>query len=324
MEEKDLIEYIAADMKDDDLVRLMDQFAADPEEKDEAVSMKIAEIQAKAFLTPESDVETAWKKTRIRRNVRRRRWIAASVAASAVLALGSFFLGAIKDRLPTYLANDTIIETEPGQRSLLTLPDGTKVHLNECSKIIYNSSSWNESRTVRLYGQASFDVRHIDEIPFSVHTESFTVKDIGTTFEISGYDGDEWHYVHLTSGEAAVDFFGSERSIVLMPGQIVTLNIKTGEIRKRKSEEGHGQFGWQGGCLSFDNNTLLEKSAQLYRHFGYTFNISKECDTYRYTAVFDNDSITELMAIIKTMTPSIRYSINQNTKTVTVWETGKR
>lgn len=46
------------------------------------------------------------------------------------------------------------------------LPDGTTVLLNACSKLTYSLEGWNNTRDVRLEGEAIFDVVHKEDKPF--------------------------------------------------------------------------------------------------------------------------------------------------------------
>ncbi|MDD6254158.1 MAG: FecR family protein [Bacteroidales bacterium] len=320
--ENRLEKYLANDMDNEELRTFMEQSAESPEGKDELLSMKLAEMQTDAFLTDSGEIEQSWRKTSRRIN-RTRTWIISSVSAAAsLLAVAGccyMFLSRTAS-VPDYLANGICIETGPGQRTSTTLPDGTIVHLNECSKLSFNPYGWKKERVAELEGQASFDVFHYDEVPFSIRTEFFTVNDIGTSFEISGYEGDEIHFVRLISGEVSVDISGSGCPEFLSPGQTLVMNTLTGDSHIEKTEEKSDSFTWQNGYIVFEDNTLAEMKQVLYRHFGYEFIISDDCGEFRYTAIFENDSVSELMDIIQTMSPAVRYSIDTGARTVTVWK----
>lgn len=284
-------------------------------------AMKRAEIEARTMVYSDSGIsDVAWKKMRRKLDLNVRIRKAAAVAASLALIAGAYFLGGRRASSSLgFLANGISVETGPGQRSKLTLPDGTKVSLNECSSLSYNASEWKDGRNVNLTGQAVFDVVHMEDMPFTVTSGFLTVNDIGTSFEVSGYLDDEFHYVRLISGEASVEILDSEDPSILSPGLTLFLNTKTGESFIDKSSAISDTFDWQKGFIVFDNNTLSEKQLQLQRHFGYKFNISSDCSEFRYNAVFDNDSVNEVMEVIKEMTPSICYSVDRYTMTVKIW-----
>lgn len=318
--ENKLEKYLSSEKDNEELSSFLERTAGSPDGKDDLLSLKLAEMKVDAFLTDSREVERAWEKTS--RRINGRKWImsAVSVAASLIVMAGCCLYIIKTSKVPEYLADDICIETGPGQRTTTTLPDGTKVQLNECSKLSFNTSVWKKERKAELSGQASFDVAHHEGVPFSVHTVFFTVNDIGTSFEISGYEGDEKHSVHLTSGEVSICISESGVSKTLSPGQTLVMNTLTGNLHIENNGNSNDGFSWQNGYLMFNDNTLAEMSQQLYRHFGYEFKISDECGEYRYNAIFDNDSVSELMGIIQTMSPAIRYRIDSSARIVTIWK----
>jgi transmembrane sensor len=64
-----------------------------------------------------------------------------------------------------------------------TLPDGSIVHLNKNSGILY-AADFNSRRNVRLKGEAFFEVRHNKDVPFNVQAGDIKIVDIGTAFNV--------------------------------------------------------------------------------------------------------------------------------------------
>mgnify|MGYP000688886306 CR=1 FL=1 len=56
--------------------------------------------------------------------------------------------------------------TEIGQQAKQSYRIGTAVLLNACSKLTYSLEGWNDTRDVRLEGEAIFDVVHKKDQPF--------------------------------------------------------------------------------------------------------------------------------------------------------------
>ena len=83
------------------------------------------------------------------------------------------------------------LETEIGQQAKTILPDGTAVLLNACSKLTYSLEGWNDTRDVRLEGEAIFDVVHKKDQPFYVHTRNYNVRVLGTNFNVMAYGNDQ-------------------------------------------------------------------------------------------------------------------------------------
>jgi ferric-dicitrate binding protein FerR (iron transport regulator) len=90
------------------------------------------------------------------------------------------------------------------QRQLINLPDGSRVVLNENSKLEYPPDFSNNTREVYLNGEAFFDIVHNPSKPFIVHTGSVSTKVLGTAFNISAYRSQQFVQVTVTRGKVEV------------------------------------------------------------------------------------------------------------------------
>ena len=61
-----------------------------------------------------------------------------------------------------------------------------------------------------------------------------------------------------------------------------------------------------------------EISGELFRHFGYHFYISPELHDVRYKATLREESLTEFLQLLKSITPQMRYEVDTVNKTVTL------
>ncbi|MCZ4279116.1 FecR family protein, partial [Rhodococcoides yunnanense] len=66
-----------------------------------------------------------------------------------------------------------IISVPAGQRTNITLPDGTNVWLNARTTMQYANSFNRNERVVILKGEAYFDVAKDEKHPFIVQTEKY-------------------------------------------------------------------------------------------------------------------------------------------------------
>jgi ferric-dicitrate binding protein FerR (iron transport regulator) len=64
-----------------------------------------------------------------------------------------------------------------------TLPDGSIIHLNKNTSIAY-ASNFSAHRVVRINGEAFFEVKHDEALPFTVQVKDILIKDIGTAFNV--------------------------------------------------------------------------------------------------------------------------------------------
>jgi len=98
-----------------------------------------------------------------------------------------FFNDSTKDELivPKNLNELTI---NPGSRSKITLPDGSRVWVNSGSKLSYASNFSGNLREVYLNGEAYFEVTKNPSKPFIVHTSGIDIKVLGTEFNVKAFD----------------------------------------------------------------------------------------------------------------------------------------
>lgn len=137
-------------------------------------------------------------------------------AAVAALVAFAWFAGAGKVRsdLATYAS---VYSTQPGRQAAVTLPDGTDVILNVGSRLEVGSDFETSHRTVKLTGQARFNVKHQTGKPFLVETASGTVTVLGTEFVVRDYEWDSVKTVSVWEGRVG---FGAD---IISAGEQITV-----------------------------------------------------------------------------------------------------
>ena len=104
-----------------------------------------------------------------------------------------------------------------GEKKLVTLPDGTLLHLNSGSTLRIDPEFAKTNRYVFLSGEALFDVQHNESLPFIVHVDSYDVKVLGTLFNVKAYTGDVTNEVSLLRGKVEVLNRSNAKKTVLSP-----------------------------------------------------------------------------------------------------------
>lgn len=140
-------------------------------------------------------------------------WWAA--AASVLIAIGAYM--ALHEK-----KTPQVKQTEYGQMSTLTLPDGSRLILNAHSKATY-ASNWlpGHPREVWLEGEGYFDVKKAAGDPFLVHTALLSVQVLGTTFDIR--ERRNTVQVVLQTGSIKVTFPGNaHQDVIMKPGDQLT------------------------------------------------------------------------------------------------------
>jgi ferric-dicitrate binding protein FerR (iron transport regulator) len=224
-----------------------------------------------------------------------RAWVAAAVLA---LALGAgLWVGWQSRRTP-----DLIAEANPkGQRSELTLPDGSRVWLNADSRLEYPETFADSVRAVSLEGEAFFEVAHNPKQPFLVRLKTGTVRVLGTSFNVRAYPGDSTVETSVLTGRVA--FIPKPKpaarpvladTVFVLPDFKVTQSLRSARI-ERLPTVARRQAAWTENRLEFHDTPLTEIARTLERWYGTPVRLEGESQC-RLTGSFpDPRSLREVM-----------------------------
>jgi ferric-dicitrate binding protein FerR (iron transport regulator) len=119
-----------------------------------------------------------------------------------------------------YLTTPVTVTAPAGSFATVSLPDGSTAELNSGSVLEHDRRFWRlpfveaEERTVRLVGEAYFDVER-GERPFVVETAEARVRVLGTSFNVRARDAAT--VVTVTEGRVRVE--GTDEAVVLGAGE---------------------------------------------------------------------------------------------------------
>jgi ferric-dicitrate binding protein FerR (iron transport regulator) len=152
----------------------------------------------------------------------------AKIAAVFVFAfiLGYFYFQFAASGEKHLASNDFIITEVPyGSKSVVTLPDGSRVWINAGSSIKYPVNFDESQRIVQLDGEAYFDVITNKSRPFYVETWGLKLKATGTQFNVRAYDDEAFIEAILVEGEVAVNraYMPDKADLILKPNQKLTV-----------------------------------------------------------------------------------------------------
>lgn len=232
-------------------------------------------------------------------HINRRQWLQVG-AVAALLAVG-VLIGSVVSVLTSDSStmNNMVIETPRGEKSHVTLPDGTEVWLNAKSKLVVRGFT-SRHRPVELTGEAFFKVAHNAGAPFTIKTRQCDVKVLGTTFNVMAYE--EFGRDEVTLLEGKVNVTAQQQSQILSPGQ--TLVVKGSEMAY-KEVSGSQASGWVENKFNFHNVPLSELVLRLENWYDVdiTLDNPKGRDV-NFTGTFKNEeTIWQVLDAIKIYTP---------------------
>lgn len=175
------------------------------------------------------------------------------------------------------------LTTTQGETYQLILPDNSKVWLNAASSLTYAASlgSRGGQRTVKLTGEAYFEVSHDKSRPFIVQTATQNVKVLGTHFNVNSYGDNGQMITTLAEGSVQVQpALHSLSAKILKPGQKSILGRSAINIAVANLETA---LAWKNGLFTFEEATVPEVMQQISRWY----NID-----VRYNAAIPNERIS--------------------------------
>jgi ferric-dicitrate binding protein FerR (iron transport regulator) len=248
------------------------------------------------FVLPETDRNDSLFRSRL--------WLAVAFVLLILLPTGIFYFIQTTRNPSSEVVWDSQ-STLMGEKSILTLLDGTRITLNAGSTIRFRKATDMHVREVYLEGEAYFDVSHDDTKPFVVHAQHVSTEVLGTKFNISAYADDKEIVVSLVEGKIKVSegrTATSNGGVILQPMQQLAYHKSDGFV----TIEEFGlleTIGWKDDKLVFKNVPLENILVKLERRFGVTFELTdKQHGKRKITADFETESIQTVAEVLKKLT----------------------
>ncbi|MEO6000428.1 MAG: FecR domain-containing protein [Chitinophagaceae bacterium] len=146
----------------------------------------------------------------------------------------------------------------------LTLSDTSKVWLNTGSSITYPTAFKGNKRTVKITGEAYFEISHNSKMPFIVEKDDAEIRVLGTHFNINAYDDERNIKVTLIMGSVRVSRAG--HTTTLMRGQQVELTAN-GAIKLNKEVNLEEVLAWKIGRFVFNDMDIKAIMRQIMKWY---------------------------------------------------------
>lgn len=156
-----------------------------------------------------------------------------------------------------------------GKHSTVKLSDGTRVWLNSGSKLVYAPVFKEKIREVFLEGEAYFEVAENANKPFYVRTDAFSVKVIGTKFDVKAYKDDKEYYTVLVEGKVGLKVNDKlfSKEVLLSPNEKSTLKKNHDEFQIASVDNVNFYTSWIHGYLEFENENVKDMLQRISRYY---------------------------------------------------------
>ncbi|MCD8193161.1 MAG: FecR domain-containing protein, partial [Tannerellaceae bacterium] len=146
-----------------------------------------------------------------------------------------------------------------------TLPDGTALHINSGSHVVFPEKFADHQREIFVNGEVFLEVAPDTKCPFLIHTKNMTVTVTGTSLNISAYES-ETQSVVLVSGAVTVKTAG-KKEIPLLPNQMLSHTENTTSVTEVEVAD---YICWKEGYLQCNEDNLPSLMKKISRFYGKT------------------------------------------------------
>lgn len=264
-----------------------------------------------------ADVEKPARKNHF---VQLRRWIPYVVSVAAAILLGMFInnyfftLPAVEKIGSTMLVS----EAQSGQRTIVTLSDGTVVELNSNSRIEYPAIFHRGERRIYLEGEAMFDVARNEKHPFIVETFAYDVKVVGTKFDVIADSEKKEFSTALLDGKVSIQDKSEHSLVTLRPDMMATL--KDGRLVCSRIPDKEAYL-WTDGIISATGVPFTVLMERFERCYGVNIRISRSDIPevrYSYFKLRISDGIIHALNLLQDAS-DFDYKYNEDTNTYIIY-----
>ncbi|MDR1415227.1 MAG: FecR domain-containing protein [Odoribacteraceae bacterium] len=156
------------------------------------------------------------------------------------------------------------LEIGRGGEYKVELPDGSRVWLNSESRITYPTRFTGDERRVWLHGEAYFEVTPDASRPFIVSVDACEARVLGTSFNVTRYDGDT--HVITTVLDGCVEVTAGGVTERLLPDRQCLYNPLTGTMTTRVVDASR-VVSWKNGLFIFDDVSIEQIARQIARWY---------------------------------------------------------
>ena len=238
-------------------------------------------------------------------------------AAAVILMIGAAYTGKTLYRNALSQQNMSIV-VPAGQQMSLTLPDNSQVQLNSGTRLEY-PVVFGKTRSVKLSGEALFDVAPDRKHPFIVQTFASDIRVLGTKFNVLA-DAERGEFTTtLIEGQVQVtNRANSNERITMYPHDVVSLS--NGRLYKERAED-FAELCWTEGLVHLKRMPFDELMAKFERAFNVEIRI--ECERMPQINVMSgevriSDGVDYALQILQQVSTGFSYTRDEKTNVIVI------
>ncbi len=201
---------------------------------------------------------------------------------------------------PDFQKNQNVYQTASAEVRSFDLPDGSKVWLNQNSKLSYKNS-FELGRVVTLTtGEAFFEVRKNGE-PFKVLAGKVTVTVMGTSFSVC--NNTEKQKVETILRDGIVRWENGQQEALMQPDSRILFEEATNTF-STESVNAHELLLWKDPKISFNNDKLSDIASKLSDRYGIPFTVTDSAAAkLRFTFSLTTEKLESVLDLLGQLAP---------------------
>lgn len=200
------------------------------------------------------------------------------------------------------------ITTPRGGEYKVTLPDGSNVFLNAASSLTYPTAFPKDRRSVKLTGEAYFEIAPNSKSPFLVQVDSMQVQVLGTAFNIMAYP--EESTIRTTLVEGAVKVLASHQEKALKPNQQAILN-SDGQLSLNTQANINEAIAWKNGYFQYSDATIDDIMKDVSRWYNVKIEYDGTIHRHFVARISRDEPVSRLLQLLE-LTHSVHFNIESN------------
>ena len=189
-----------------------------------------------------------------------------------------------------------------GKRSMITFKDGTKIWINQSTKLVYPINFEKHTREIFVEGEVYLDVSPDPERPFVVHTNAIDVKVLGTQFNIYAYTNQPDLQVVLVNGEVEV-YKNGEYKEILKPNQMFSYNEERQDCFVSVVDVSE-YIAWKDRYYAFNHQDLSIVLTKLSKYYNVQFTWDEKLKELNCSGKLDlKNNLQDVLSILEESAP---------------------
>ncbi len=197
-----------------------------------------------------------------------------------------------------------------GEKALVLLGDGSRVWLNGGSSLKYSNEFNQDKRHVMLNGEGFFEIAKNEAKPFTVGCNETEVKVLGTSFNVSNYQNDDFIQLTLVTGKLSFTHDVNQKATILAPSQQLTYQKDTRKLSVVNTETELYTL-WKDNQLKFDNAPFIDVIKKMERWYDVDIELEEQMqNSEKYTMTVKTESLREILHMLR-LTTAFDYKIDK-------------